>query len=348
MEQAPTSTVPYETERFETTDMAIGIAGSYALQSVISVDGVNITVDEEFNSGMPGSSLTEIGDESTALKYQIDQTDQIDQENRTCSAHKNQQSDPHIEEKLMQENMGLVVNTAKKYAGCGLDMDDLIQEGCIGLMQAIRSFESDRGIQFSTFAAKYIGWAISRAVIYYGKSIRIPFNATLESRRIYNHASKLEVERGCKPTEKEVIDSYIESNGNAVSHDHVRTLLRMSRNTISLNIPVSPGDSDRDTHVEIGDLVIDRESPSVEDEVIDRGLLVEEIRSIIDEFLSEQEKFVCVHYFGFNNEQPKTLEEVGEMLGGMSRQRASQIKQNIILRLKNHRKFKHFIDYIKD
>jgi RNA polymerase primary sigma factor len=214
-----------------------------------------------------------------------------------------------------------VISVAKRYAGRGLALTDLIQEGNIGLMRAIRNFEYERGLKFSTYATWWIRQAISRALADQSRTIRLPAYISDQMARLRRVQLDLQQRLGRLPSNEEV------SEAMGLSLDKVEAMLASLRQPSSLDAPV--GD---EGETELGDLLEDANAPNPEDALIDT-MDYEEIRARLA-ILPPREVEVIRLRFGLGDEEPMTLAEVGQRLG-ITRERARQLEVQALARLRD-------------
>jgi len=222
---------------------------------------------------------------------------------------------------LIIANSRLVISVAKKYMHAGVSFLDLIQEGNIGLMRAIKKFDYRRGFKFSTYATWWIRQAITRAIDDQSRTIRIPVHMGDRIRKMNKARNKLMQKLDRDPTPEElakVLD---------VPTDQVRYMIKIARIPLSLHMPA--GDED---DAELGDFIENDDALAPEEEA-----LIESVRSQIEDLLNdlpEREARVLRFRYGFSGEKPYTLQEIGDKIG-VTRERARQINASALSRLRN-------------
>ena len=235
--------------------------------------------------------------------------------------------------KLIQANLRLVVSIAKRYVGQGVLFMDLVQEGSIGLIKAAEKFDYSKNFKFSTYATWWIKQAIIRAIANNSKSIRIPVHMADKIRRYKKVFADLSVKYSREPSDMEL----------AQAMDLSLNKLRKIKQSIILE-PVSLETAVTDDLC-LGDYIEDKSCNSPEqqakEEFLKKGL------PQLLEHLTERERKVLISRFGLNSENPKTLAQLGDMLG-YSKERIRQIEEGAITKLKNNTKFRHFKDYIEN
>lgn len=234
---------------------------------------------------------------------------------------------------MIVSNLRLVVSVAKHYTGKGLDMDDLIQSGNVGLMKAVEKFDYSKGFKFSTYACWWIRQAIQRSISTDSNAIRVPVHVYESISKIRNTVKTLTVSLGRIPTEAELAEEL------GLSDEKLAELLSYMNQTVtSLDLPVG-----EDQDATVGDFVKDTNSSSAPDRLFEVKELRKELEAVLDT-LSEKESEIIRLRFGFDNGFPMTLDAVGSMYG-LSRERIRQIETKALKKMRNPKYAKKLQDF---
>jgi len=255
--------------------------------------------------------------------------DELSERDRLLSSVKDGQS---AQEHLIKANSRLVVSVAKKYVGRGVPFLDLIQEGNIGLIRAVKKFDYRRGYKFSTYATWWIRQAVTRAIADQGRTIRVPVHMYEQINRLTRTSRQLVQELGRDPTTEEIAERL------GVPPRKVEQIIRVSQRPLSLEMPVG---EEEDSY--LGDFIEDADADSPTDSASQTML-----RQVIDEIfesLTPREVRILQLRFGLVDGYSYTLEEVGKKFG-VTRERIRQIEAQALGRLRHPSRSRKLRDYL--
>jgi RNA polymerase nonessential primary-like sigma factor len=225
---------------------------------------------------------------------------------------------------MIERNLRLVVSIAKTYAGRGVALADLIEEGNLGLIHAISKFEPDRGFRFSTYASWWIRQNVERALVQQGRTVRLPLHvirevsSVLKARTHLEQAAAAQARNGVTHEDVAILTGF--------SIDKVADLLAMSDRPISLDSPV-----ESDSSESLGDFVAD--DAAVNPEVSTQGHETTRLLDMWLRSLTNREREIVEARFGLHARDEVTLEDLAERLH-LTRERVRQIQQESLQKLR--------------
>lgn len=257
---------------------------------------------------------------------QINETPLLSAEEERDLARRLRGEDPddawEARDRMVRSNLRLVVNIAKNYAGRGMPMSDLIEEGNLGLIRAVEGFDPDQGSRFSTYASWWIKQAIKRSLIGAGQPMHIPAYMAEEISRWRQKAAELERAKGRPAAPEEIIKHLKLSQRRAkVVQEAIKTL------TLA-----TTGSTDQ-SQLDLTNMVVDERSTGGGEKLFDESedQVLQELLAQLD---SRQAKIISLRY-GLDGAKPMTLKQIGEVIG-LTRERVRQLQLLSLQKLESY------------
>ena len=237
--------------------------------------------------------------------------------------------DPKAVQEMVRRNLKYVVTVANKYRGFGMSLQDLIEEGNIGLIQAAKRFDVSRNVKFITYAVWWIKQAIMHSLAEQSGTVKLPVKQAGKVTRFNKKSQEMCQDMEREPTQSEVAKSL------GYNDDEINSIMRAYRTHLSLDTPLK-----NDEHTPYLDLLENDNLIPYDDQIM-RESLSEKVDQMLED-LSEREATILKMRFGFSGEV-KTLEEVGQEIG-LSRERVRQIEKRTKDRLKSKLQNEDWVD----
>ena len=263
---------------------------------------------------------------------EIGKVDLITAEMEVQLARRIREGDQMALEKLTKANLRFVVSVAKQYQNYGLSLGDLINEGNLGLIKAAQRFDETRGFKFISYAVWWIRQSIMQSLAEQSRIVRLPLNRVGSLNKISKTFSDLEQKFQREPSTQEVADAI------GISSQDVIDNLKVSGRHVSVDAPFEQGED-----LSLLDVLTD-----ANDTTPDAHLLVDSLKKEIQRALSTlttREAEVIVFYFGLDNNNPMTLEEIGDRFN-LTRERVRQIKEKATRRLRHTSRSRALKNYL--
>ncbi|MBT8461726.1 MAG: RNA polymerase sigma factor RpoD/SigA, partial [Gemmatimonadetes bacterium] len=231
--------------------------------------------------------------------------------------------DKEAAERLVTANLRFVISYVKKYQGRGLGLAELVCIGNEGLLKAVKKFDPDKGVKFISYAVWWIRQTVLQALAEQTRSVRIPLNQNSNLVKLSRTETALTQKLGRSPTDREIAEEMKEPV------ETVRALRRVASAELSLDAPLDKSDRDsasfgeRFSGADEGDIEIDVEAQARR----------EFLEKMFESYLTERERKILVLYYGLDDGEEMTLEQIGELLG-VTRERIRQIRNRAFDKLR--------------
>lgn len=234
------------------------------------------------------------------------------------------QGDVKARNSMITSNLRLVIKVARDYRTRGVPMLDLIEEGNLGLIHAVNKFDPERGFRFSTYATWWIRQGIEHAVMNQSRLVRLPFHVIKDLNQVLKVKKQLQ-----EKSHGQVVSVKDIAKELDIDEDKVRSMLVVAEGISISDLNVKNKDSEK--NVSLLDMLADEKTPTLEEQ-FGNSEIEKLLRSWIDS-LNERQKIIVIHRFGINDNDIKTLEEIGEMLH-LTRERVRQLQKTVLISLK--------------
>lgn len=277
-----------------------------------------VLTEPETEEAQPVAS--DVGDSMDLYLNRIGKSPLLEGEEERDLARRARKGDQKANRKLIESNLKLVVSVAKVYSRSGLPLPDLIQEGNIGLIKAVESFDPEKGFRFSTYAVAWIRQAITRAIERQARAIRVPSYVIQSIRKLNKIGSSFINENGREPTIEELCEHA------QLSKDKVMRLLEASEALVSLDEGLS-----EDGTMSLLERITDSAALNPEEDA-----LQQENTKVLNElmnWLSPQERLIIEKRFGLSDGVVSTLQEIGQQLH-ITRERVRQLEARALKKMR--------------
>ena len=248
---------------------------------------------------------------------EIKKIEPLSPQDEVALAQQAKTGDTEAFQKLVTHNLRFVVAMAKKFQGQGVPFEDLINEGNLGLIRAVNTFDETRGFKFISYAVWWITQRIRTAIQKTGRVVRLPSHITESMGKLYRKSLELEQEFEREPTTEEMAE---------ISDTTVKWIEDLVK---SYSGPVSLEDSSAEDRPLIEYLISNDPRPEMQ---LMQESLKNEIKNLINK-LKDREAHILTEYYGLGEDDPKTLEQIGTQLD-LSSERIRQIKERALQRLR--------------
>ena len=238
-------------------------------------------------------------------------------------ARRARSGDRRAAERLVTANLRFVISYVKKYQGRGLNLAELVCIGDEGLLKAVKKFDPEKGVKFISYAVWWIRQTVLQALAEQTRSVRIPLNQNSNLVKLSRTETALTQQLGRTPTDREI------ANRMGEPVQTIRALRRVASAELSLDAPLDR--TDRDS-ASFGERFSGMETAAIQDEV-EYQARRQFLQDMFKKYLTERERKILVLYYGLDDGEEMTLEEIGSLLG-VTRERIRQIRNRAFEKLR--------------
>lgn len=263
-------------------------------------------------------------DSATLEKYfnEVSKVDLLTADDEIHLAQRIRAGDQLALDKLVKANLRFVVSVAKQYHHSKMPLNDLINEGNLGLIKAAKMFDETKGFKFISYAVWWIRQSIMQSLDNHSRLVRIPGNKINSLTKINRAEATIEQQFERQPTEEELADFM------GVEVSEIKTANTAAIKQSSLDAPFSEGEDNS-----LLDILNDQDASAVDDSLVNQGSLFTELTRLLS-LLSERERDIISMHFGIGKEYSQSLEDIADSLG-LTRERVRQIKEKALRKLRS-------------
>ena len=229
-----------------------------------------------------------------------------------------ERGDLAAKDRMINANLRLVVAQARRYQGHGLPMEDLVQEGMLGLIRAVEKFDWRKGFKFSTYGTLWIRQAIQRGLQNHGRTIRVPVHVAQRQVKVRKIESELNTRLGREPTDDEIAEAA------ELTVDEVSELRELSRGLASLDQPVG-----EDGETALGDLLASERPEPIEEVATTQR--EQQVNAVVESLPADERNVIRLR-FGLTGVEPLSLRQTGSELG-ITMEQARRLEESGLRRL---------------
>ncbi|MDM8533447.1 RNA polymerase sigma factor RpoD [Clostridiaceae bacterium HSG29] len=304
----------------------------FELDRIRNLENDEEEVEEEIEEEITLPKSVNVDDPVRMYLKEIGKVPLLTKEQEIDLAKRIEAGDEEARKKLTEANLRLVVSIAKRYVGRGMLFLDLIQEGNLGLLKAVKKFDWRKGYKFSTYATWWIRQAITRSIADQARTIRVPVHMVETINKLIRIQRQLLQDLGHEPKPEEIAKEM------GISVDKVMKILKIAQEPVSLETPIG---EEEDSH--LGDFIPDNDSPAPAESAA-FAILKDQLDEVLDSLTLREQKVLKLR-FGIDDGRARTLEEVGKQFD-VTRERIRQIEAKALRKLKHPSRSKKLRDFL--